>query len=108
MTLKQTYLHKGWELYWKWFLTWTILSWTKVVPSDLNSSEWALHVPGPGPISLWEDLKKNLENYRLKPLLWLWFVNDIFLIWTDGKQELTNFVEYANYIAQSISPATTA
>ena len=36
---------------------------------------------------------KALE-YPLKPLIWKGFIDDIFMIWTHGEQELQKFVEY--------------
>ena len=30
---------------------------------------------------------KALDNYPLKPMLWLRFINDIFMIWTHGEDQ---------------------
>ena len=39
---------------------------------------------------------KFIYSYRLQPLLWKRFIDDIFFIWTYGEEELTTFVEYLN------------
>ena len=41
---------------------------------------------------------KALKGYPLKPLIWKRFIDDIFLIWTHGQQELEKFVEYLNVL----------
>ena len=41
---------------------------------------------------------KALEQYPLKPQKWKRFIDDIFMIWTHGEQELQKFVEYLNNI----------
>ena len=46
--------------------------------------------------------KLLLENYPKKPLLWLWFIDDIFLFWTHGEKELNDFVNYANSVQHTI------
>ena len=45
---------------------------------------------------------KTLEQYPLKPLIWKRFIDDIFMIWTHGEQELHKFVEYLNSIHPTI------
>ena len=45
---------------------------------------------------------KSLENWSLKPLLWLWFIDDIFVIWTQGEDKLQEFTIYLNTIHQTI------
>ena len=45
---------------------------------------------------------KALENWPLKPLLWLRFIDDIFMIWTHGEDALTEFIEYLNGIHPTI------
>ena len=48
-------------------------------------------------------LEKDLPgNYELKHLIWLWYIDDIFLIWTHGEESLEKFVEYANFIYPTI------
>ena len=35
-------------------------------------------------------------NYRLKPLCYYRFIDDIFFIWTHGREELDNFIQHLN------------
>ena len=37
-----------------------------------------------------------LQNYPLKPLVWYRYIDDIFFIWTHGREELNKFLQYAN------------
>ena len=39
---------------------------------------------------------KFIYSYRLQPLLWKRFIDDIFFIWTYGEEELTTFIKYLN------------
>ena len=34
---------------------------------------------------------KALENYSLKPLLWKRFIDDIFMVWSHGEDQLNHF-----------------
>ena len=43
-----------------------------------------------------------LDNWPTKPLLWLRFIDDIFLIWTHGRDELNKFIKYLNSIHPKI------
>ena len=45
---------------------------------------------------------KALENYPLKPLLWKRFIDDIFMVWTHGEEQLNKFVNYLNGIYPTI------
>ena len=45
---------------------------------------------------------KALEKWHLKPLLWLRFIDDIFMIWTHGRDELNKFINYLNSIHPKI------
>ena len=45
---------------------------------------------------------KALDNWLLKPLVWLRFIDDIFMIWTHGEDSLSNFIEYLNGIHPTI------
>ena len=45
---------------------------------------------------------KALSEYPLKPLLWKRFIDDIFMVWTHGEQQLKKFVEYINGIHPTI------
>ena len=37
-----------------------------------------------------------LQGYPKKPLVWYRYIDDIFFIWTHGREELDKFLEYAN------------
>ena len=39
---------------------------------------------------------KALENWPLKPSLWLRFIDDIFMIWTHGEDNLNKLITYLN------------
>ena len=43
-----------------------------------------------------------LAGYHLKPLTWLRFINDIFMIWTHGEDSLLKFINYLNSLHPSI------
>ena len=45
---------------------------------------------------------KAINNYHLKPLIWKRFIDDIFLIWTHGQNELDKFVDYLNSLHDTI------
>ena len=45
---------------------------------------------------------KALEGWPLKPIIWLRFIDDIFMIWPNGKKELDNFIKYLNGIHEKI------
>ena len=43
------------------------------------------------------DLEEELlQNYPLKPLVWYRYIDDVFFIWTHGREELDKFLQYAN------------
>ena len=47
--------------------------------------------------------KTNALNYwDKKPLIWLRFIDDIFMIWNHGEAELQKFLEYLNNIHEKI------
>ena len=37
-----------------------------------------------------------LDGYHTKPYTWFRFIDDIFMVWTAGEEELKNFLEYLN------------
>ena len=37
-----------------------------------------------------------IQGYHKKPLVWYRYIDDIFFIWTHGREELDKFLEYAN------------
>ena len=45
---------------------------------------------------------KALSIWHLKPILWLRFIDDIFMIWPHGKEELDQFIHYLNHIHEKI------
>ena len=45
---------------------------------------------------------KALANWPLKPLIWLRFIDDIFIIWTHGEDKLDEFITYLNSIHPTI------
>ena len=45
---------------------------------------------------------KALANWPLKPLIWLRFIDDIFMIWTHGEGTLNEFITYLNGIHPTI------
>ena len=45
---------------------------------------------------------KALANWPLKPLIWLRFLDDIFMIWTHGEDRLNEFIQYLNGIHPTI------
>ena len=45
---------------------------------------------------------RALENYPLKPILWKRFIDDIFMVWTHGEEQLNKFVQYLNNIHPTI------
>ena len=45
---------------------------------------------------------KALANWPLKPMIWLRFIDDIFMIWTHGSDKLEEFITYLNGIHPTI------
>ena len=37
-----------------------------------------------------------LQTQRFKPLVWLWFIDDIFFIWAHGEKNLNNYMKDFN------------
>ena len=37
---------------------------------------------------------KALANWPLKPMIWMRFIDDIFMIWTHGEDKLDEFITY--------------
>ena len=58
----------------------------------------------PNYASLFMDRFKTeaLKNWDRQPLIWLRFIDDIFMIWNYGEQELKKFLEYLNNIHDKI------
>ena len=47
-----------------------------------------------------------LSNYPKQPKIWLRFIDDIFMIWKEGKLELDKFLEALNRYHQTIKFTT--
>ena len=45
---------------------------------------------------------KALAGYSLKPLTWKRFIDDIFLVWTNGEESLKRFIDYLNSLHDTI------
>ena len=43
-----------------------------------------------------------LMNSRLKPRIWHCFIDDVFIIWTHGKDKLEDFLDYINSVHETI------
>ena len=43
-----------------------------------------------------------IENAPLKPFVWWRFIDDVFMIWTEGEEHLKDFIRYLNSIHASI------
>jgi len=39
---------------------------------------------------------KYVYNYKLQPTTWLRYIDDIFLVWTHGKEEFNSFLQHLN------------
>ena len=46
--------------------------------------------------------EKFVYTYKLQPFLWKRFIDDIFIIWTHGAEELSNFVSHLNSCHRTI------
>ena len=46
--------------------------------------------------------RRFVYTYRLQPLVWLRFIDDIFMIWTHGMEELLQFLNHLNSCHTSI------
>ena len=45
---------------------------------------------------------KHVYTYRLQPLLWLRYIDDVFCIWQHGKEQLDDFIQHLNSVHRSI------
>ena len=48
----------------------------------------------------------HVYNYHLEPNAWFRYIDDIFMVWNHGKDELTKFVNHLNNACESISFST--
>jgi hypothetical protein len=46
--------------------------------------------------------KLALDLVQYKPSLWLWYVDDTFVVWLHGPEQLQNFLSYLNSLRPSI------
>ena len=46
--------------------------------------------------------KRFLDTCQFTPLIWLRYIDDIFLIWTHGRDKLDSFIQFANSFHQTI------
>ena len=51
---------------------------------------------------------KALAKAPFKPYIWLRYIDDIFMIWTEGPENFKVFVEYLNNIHPSLTTEYTA
>ncbi len=49
-----------------------------------------------------QKLLKALESLVLKPILYLRYIDDIFIIWNQGEEKLKEFIKYMNDAHQCI------
>ena len=47
--------------------------------------------------------RKHVYTYRLQPLIWVRFIDDIFLFWTHGRMELDLFIQHLIRAHQNIT-----
>ena len=47
--------------------------------------------------------RKHVYTYRIQPLLWRRYIDDIFMLWTSSVQELQNFIDHLNNCIPSIN-----
>ena len=46
--------------------------------------------------------RNMLYQYRIKPSIWLRYVDDIFMIWNDSEDKLKDFLAYINTVNPAI------
>ena len=62
---------------------------TRVAPSVAN-------------LVMYRTMKRALDKYPLKPLIWRRFIDDIFVLWTHGEEEFHKFAKYLNTVHSTI------
>ena len=50
--------------------------------------------------------RKHIYTYHLQPLLYLRYIDDIFIIWQHGETELKTFIEHMNTCSEHIKFTT--
>ena len=43
-----------------------------------------------------------IDNAPFKPLIWCRFIDDIFIVWTEGEEKLKTFIGHLNSIHSNI------
>ena len=46
--------------------------------------------------------EKHVYTYKVQPTLWVRFIDDIFLVWPHGMEELKSFITYLNLVHDTI------
>ena len=46
--------------------------------------------------------EETLNNTKLKPRIWQRFIDDVFIVWTHGKEKLEEFLNYINQVHETI------
>ena len=61
--------------------------------------KWHLHTQ----IFFMEKFEQHaIQNALFKPLIWWRFIDDVFMVWTEGEQHLKDFISYLNSIHPNI------
>ena len=48
--------------------------------------------------------KKLISQALIKPQTWWRYIDDIFIIWTEGEESLKDFINYLNSAHRTINP----
>ena len=40
--------------------------------------------------------RRLIQNAEVKPLIWWQYIDDIFIVWTEGEDRLKEFINYLN------------
>ena len=59
-------------------------------------------VARPMPTTLWESSKMTVYTHPIQPKLWLRFIDDIFVVWTEGRPNLEAFIRHLNSCQETI------
>ena len=43
-----------------------------------------------------------IENAKVKSCIWWWYIDDIFIVWTEGEEKLRRFIHYINSAHEAI------
>ena len=65
--------------------------------------QWVRAWHPPTQIYSWANLNNRaIENATYKPFVWRRFIDDIFMVWTEGEEHLKTFISYLNSIHPTI------